>query len=293
MRLVGRIYFFKSRTSYQDPGPTMLNIGRKSLVDNCFLTQNVVTCCLPDGELKETEKPTSQMPAEEKGSRDQEKSVLRWGGLSGMVGGIISIFVPVVLAGFVPPAPAGPAGLVSRFPDARTAIAVGNGIDFVATILLTVLIIALSWALRRTSLAPALFGGILSLLGLGVFFVESSTQVAFDPISNLYHAAGTTADQSTFGLVWQATQGMFNQFDTAAVLLLSTGIVVLGVGMLTSPTFGKGYGGVSVAVGVAGLIEMFFFGITSVLAAIIILPLYIILPILLGWKVYSLSKSSV
>jgi len=253
----------------------------------------VVTCCLPNDESKETEKPASQMQTEEKKSTDQEKSVLRWGGLAGMVGGVVSIFVPVVLAVFVPLAPAGPAGLVSRFPDARTAIAVGNGIDFVATILLTVLIIAVSWALRRTSVAPALFGGILSLLGLGVFFVESSTQVAFDPISNLYHAAGATANQSTFGLVWQATQGMFNQFDTAAVLLLSTGIIILGVGMVMSPTFGKGFGVVSMAVGVAGLIEMFSFGITSVLAAIIILPLYIVLPILLGWKVYSLSKSLV
>jgi len=245
---------------------------------------------MPDTELKESNL-ASRMTTDEKCSKDQERSVLRWGGLAGMVGGVVSIFVPIVLALFVPPAPAGPAGLVSRFPEARMAIAVGNGIDFVSIILLTVLIIAISWALRRTSLVSALFGGVLSLLGLGVFFVESSTQVAFDPISNLYHTAGATVDQSTFGLVWQAIQGIFNQFDTAAVLLLSVGIIVLGMGMAASPTFGRGLGWVSAAVGVAGLIEMFTFGITSVLAAIVILPLYIILPILLGWKVYTLSKS--
>ena len=243
--------------------------------------------------MKDIENLASRMTTDEKWSKDQERSVLRWGGLAGMIGGIVSIFVPVVLALFVPSAPAGPAGLVSRFPQARMAIAVGNGIDFVSIILLTVLIIALSWALRKTSLVTALFGGILSLLGLGVFFVESSTQVAFDPISNLYHVAGTTVDQSTFGLVWQATQGMFNQFDTAAVLLLSVGIIVLRIGMATSPIFGRGLGWVSIVVGLAGLIEMFIFGITSVLAAIVILPLYIVLPILLGWKVYTLSKSTV
>jgi len=248
---------------------------------------------MPDSELKDLANLALKMATDEKSSKDQERSVLRWGGLAGMIGGIVSIFVPVVLALFVPSAPAGPAGLVSRFPQARMAIAVGNGIDFVSIILLTVLIIALSWALRKTSLASALFGGILSLLGLGVFFVESSTQVAFDPISNLYHTAGTTVDQSTFGLVWQATQGMFNQFDTAAVLLLSVGIIVLGVGMATSPTFGRGLGWVSIVVGVAGLVEMFIFGIASVLAAVVILPLYIVLPILLGWKVYTLSKSRV
>ena len=43
-------------------------------------------------------------------------------------------------------------------------------------------------------------------------FVEDTTQVAFDPISNLYHAPGATAaDQHTLTLLWQATQGMFNR----------------------------------------------------------------------------------
>ena len=111
----------------------------------------------------------------------EEKSLLRWGGLAGMLAGIVFILVPITLFRFVPSAPADPAGLVMRFPDVRAAIAVGNGLDFVVNILWVALILALYRALRGTSLAPALFGSVLFVLGLGVLFVESSTQVAFDP----------------------------------------------------------------------------------------------------------------
>ena len=36
-----------------------------------------------------------------------ERSFLRWGGLAGILGGVVFIFVPVILFGFVPQAPAG------------------------------------------------------------------------------------------------------------------------------------------------------------------------------------------
>src|SRR4029077_11896485 len=118
-------------------------------------------------------------------SMSEEKTVLRWGGLAGMLGGMIFILVPVILFGFVPPAPTDPAAVVMRFPEIRTALAVGNAVDFVVNVLWVALFVALYRALRGPSLAPALFGSVLSLLGVAVLFVESATQVAFDPISNL------------------------------------------------------------------------------------------------------------
>jgi hypothetical protein len=226
-------------------------------------------------------------------SMSEEKSILRWGGLAGVLGGILFILVPVIQFGFVPPAPADPAGLVMRFPDVRAAIAVGNGFNFVVDVLWVALFLALYRALRGTSLAPALFGSVISVLGLAVLFVESSTQVAFDPISSLYHAPGATpVQQATLALVWQATQGMFYQFDTAAVLLLSTGFIVLGVAMFRAPAFGKGFGGLTVMLGATAVVGGFFFGVTSLLAALLIVPIYIILPILLGRKLYGLSRAA-
>jgi len=221
-----------------------------------------------------------------------EKSILRWGGLAGMLGGVVFLFVPVILFGLVPPAPSDPAGLVERFPTVRTTIAAGNFVNFVSNVLVLALFLALYRALRDTSPAPALWGTVLSILSLAVIFTETTTQVAFDPISKLYHAPGATpADQATLALIWQATQGMFNQLDTSAVLLLSTGFVVLGVAMIRAPGFGKAIGGLTMLFGALAFIGGFIFGVTSLMAALLVVPVFIILPILLGWKVYRLSKA--
>ena len=131
---------------------------------------------------------------------EQEKSVLRWGGLAGMLGGILLILTwVVILAGPVGMEdPADLAGWVTRFPDIRIARVVENGIYLVALILEVMLFLALYRALRRTSLAPALFGSVLGILGLAVFMVGSLPHVAHAPLSDLYHAPGATpVDQAT------------------------------------------------------------------------------------------------
>src|SRR5829696_2869424 len=52
---------------------------------------------------------------------DEEQSVLRWGDLAGIVGGILLVAVFVIVGVFVGPDPTEPEGLVMRFPDVRAA----------------------------------------------------------------------------------------------------------------------------------------------------------------------------
>jgi hypothetical protein len=106
----------------------------------------------------------------------EEKSVLRWGGLAGMLGGILLILTwVVILAGPVGMEdPADLAGWVTRFPDIRIARVVENGIYLVALILEVMLFLALYRALRRTSLAPALLGSVLGILGLVSMVVSTA-----------------------------------------------------------------------------------------------------------------------
>lgn len=93
---------------------------------------------------------------------DQEVSVLRWGGLAGMLGGILFVLAFVVVM-------AGPVGMedpadlaewVTRFPGIKTARVVENVIYLMALILEAPLFLALYRALRGPSLAPALFGSV-------------------------------------------------------------------------------------------------------------------------------------
>ena len=223
----------------------------------------------------------------------KEKSFLRFGGIAGILAGIFFICTIVTLINFGNPATANATELVTRFPDHRTGLAVGNALYFLVSVSLVGLALGLYQGLRGKSPVLASFGSVLYVLGLGVTFVELATQVAFDPISNLYHAAGTTAaDQATLTLLWQATQGMFNQFDVAATLLLSTGLIVLGVAMFRVSAFGKVFGGLSVAIGVAQILGISFLSTNSVAYAPFALLGFLVFPVVFGWKLYSLSRAA-
>jgi hypothetical protein len=189
--------------------------------------------------------------------------------------------------------PADLAGWVTRFPDIRAARILENGIYLVALILEVTLFLALYRALRRTSLAPALFGSVLGILGLVVFMVSTIPYVAHAPLSDLYHAPGATpVDQATLALLWQAIWGIFNAMLYVGFFVVPISLIILGVAMFGAPAFGKGFGGVSVVLGVVGLIAAVLqmvdpssmIGAGSYFACLIF---YFVL----GWKVYSLSRA--
>src|SRR5215218_8741538 len=224
---------------------------------------------------------------------DEEISVLRWGGLAGILGGIVFIVVFVVVIAFVGPEPAEPEGEVMRFPDIRAARTVEDSLYLVVLILWVAHFLALYRALRETSLAPALFGSVLGIVGLGVLAAGALPHVATAPISDLYHAPGATPkDQATLVLLWQATQGIFDALFGVGLLLVPIGFVALGVAMLGAPAFGRGFGGVSVVVGVVGVVaaSVLLVDPLSASAFIGVLAL-IVFHLVVGWKVYSLSRA--
>jgi len=225
---------------------------------------------------------------------EQEKSVLRWGGLAGVLGGILFILTWVVII-------AGPVGMedpaeleewVTRFPDIRAARIVENGLYLVAVVLGVPLFLALYRALRGTRLAPALFGIVLGVLGLGVFAAGALVHVAQVPLSDLYHASGATPeDQATLALLWQATQGIFDAMLYVGFFVVPIGLIALGVAMLGTQAFGKGFGGLSVVLGVVGVVAgvLQFADPSSMIGAGSFFAILIFF-LVLGWKAYSLSR---
>ncbi|HTP54911.1 MAG TPA: DUF4386 family protein [Thermoplasmata archaeon] len=228
-------------------------------------------------------------------SAEEETAVVRWGGVSGLLGGIVfvaSIVYQVVFIGTGTTAEG--SGPIMRFPGLHDQIIVGQTLFLVGTILMVPLFLALYRSLRRSSLAPALFGFALSFLGLAVLAVESEPNVAMAQISAQYHAAGATlAQQDAAVIAWQATQGMFNEFDTCAYIFLSVGFILLGLAMTRASAFGKGLGGVTAVIGVVGLAGVAAVPVTSAIFAIPAALTFVVFPFLLGWKVYGLSKGHV
>lgn len=224
----------------------------------------------------------------------QEKSVLRWGGLSGMLGVLFLILVWVVIGVFVPPDPADLAGFVTRFPDIQAARVVENGMYLLALIMEIPLFLALYRALRKTSLAPALFGSALGIVGLVVMVASATPHVAHAPLYDLYRAPGATpADQATLTLLWQAIWGINDSMLYVGFFVVPIGLILLGAAMFGAPSFGKGFGWVSVVLGVLGLtaavLQMVdpasMIGAGSYFACVIF---YLVS----GWKLYSLSRAS-
>jgi len=219
----------------------------------------------------------------------QEKSVLQWGGLAGVLGGIIFILVFVIVGVF--------AGMgdvdVMRFPDIRTALIVGDSLYLVVLILWVIHFLALYRALRETSLTPALFGSVLGILGLVVLAADSLHTPWQKPISDLYHAPGATLEaQATLVLLWQVTQGIFNALLVTGLVLLPIGVIALGVAMFKAPAFGKGFGGLSVVLGILGIVAgiVLLIDAGSSIAVVIVLSL-IVFHIAVGWRVYRLSRA--
>jgi uncharacterized protein DUF4386 len=225
-------------------------------------------------------------------SANGDSGILRWGGLAGILGGLLFIFVFVFVGVVVGPDPAGPAGAITRFPEIRALRTIENALYLAVLLLWVVHVIALYRPLRGPSSGPALAGSTLSIVGLAVMAIGALPHAASVPLADLYHASGTTvADQATLVIAWQATQAIFNTSLVTGLVILPLGLAGLGVAMLRSPAFGRGYGWASLALGVVG-------GVTAVallvdppsFVAVVGIFALIVFHIAVGWRMYSASR---
>jgi hypothetical protein len=225
---------------------------------------------------------------------ENEKSVLRWGGLAGILAFIVWI-VEMPLYGYVDPFT--PEGLM-RFPDVLVALGVSTILCMTTAFLSVALVLVLYRTLRGTSQTLSLLGSVSGVIGyVATALGDASTFLAFAPISDLYHAPGVTPEaQASAVLLWKTTMGLTHTFFFIGSLFMMIGFIVLGVAMLKTLTFGRRFGGVSLLLGVLGfagvITSLFIPGITgmqvmgiAVFANIVFLPLF-------GWKTLRLSKTA-
>lgn len=218
----------------------------------------------------------------------QTRGLLRSGGLAGVLGGVLFLVVFAVVIRFVGTDLAATDGerWVQRFPDIRVARTVENTLYLVALMLWIAHFLALYRALRATSLA--LFGTVLGIAGLVVLAAGALPHVATAPISDLYHAPGATPEeQATLALMWQATQGIFDALLVVGLVLSPTALICLGVAMFSAPAYGKGVGGLTVALGSVAIAAaaVVLVDPTSPIAAVGVFAL-IAFHLGVGWRTY-------
>jgi hypothetical protein len=223
-----------------------------------------------------------------------DESVPRSGGVAGIGGSLLFVLVFALVIVFAGPEPAGAAAPITRFPDIRAVRTVENTLYLALLVLWVALPVALGRRLRRTRPALALVGGAFDVLGLGALAAGALPHVASVRLSDLYHASGATpGDRAALVLVWQATQGVFHALLFTGLLVMSVGVILLGLAMRHEPDFGRRVGRVSVALGTAGLT-----GVAGVLAdplaTLAGLALFALIGfhLVAGWKAYRLSRTA-
>ncbi|MCY7342322.1 MAG: DUF4386 family protein [Pseudonocardia sp.] len=225
---------------------------------------------------------------------DEDSGVARWGGLAGIGGSVLLVVVFAIVAVFVGPEPAGPAGPISRFPEIRVARTVENGLYLAVLALWVPLALALHHSLRRTRPASALFGAALNIVGLVVLAAGAIPHVVTSRLSDLYHADGATPDdRATLLALWQLNQGMFDALLVVGLLVMPVGVVVLGLAMRRDPAFGKVVGNACMALGAVGLAAatVVLIDPLSAAAAPGVFAL-IVFHLVAGWKTYRLSTTA-
>jgi len=225
---------------------------------------------------------------------EQEKIVLRWGGMSGIVGGILFILSMAFVAIAIGDDPADLQEIVARFPEIHMLRVIENSVYLMALLFEIPLYLSLFWALRKQNLAPALFGSAISIVGLVSMIISSTPHVAHHPLSEIFQETGTTPEaQEVIAMIWQGTWGMFDAPLYVGFFVVPIGIILIGIAMFGTSNFGKGLAWISVVVGFVAFVSAIFQMIdpaSDVGALSYLLP--IIFYFAIGIKQYRLSKTA-
>ncbi len=236
----------------------------------------------------------------------ENRSVLRWGGLAGLLSAgmtvlslltILAISQPLFVS-VQPEDTCGPSCYVGAslpdFPASRAALMTHHAFYVLTIMLIAILVVSLYRLLSResSSIAPALSGFAIGLLGLAMLATGGMVSISFAHLSDVYHTSNPQ-DQATLVLVSHAVQAVFNETDVMGGIMLSGGFILFGVAMLRNPSFGKRLGVVAMVLGLAAIAGIAFRSIgqdnpDNPFFIIVVL----VLPLILGLKLYMLSRSS-
>lgn len=187
---------------------------------------------------------------------NQDAQVLKWGGLSGIMGSALLLLVMVFVVVFIgAEEPKTLTEWVERFPDIHMARVVENLLYLSGLLLQIPLFLALFWTLRKDSLAPALFGTAIGIVGLIPMIASATPHVAHAPLAEIYHSGTASMEiQEAISVMWQGTWGLFNAPLYIGFFVVPAGIFLCGLAMFGSSAFGRGLKWLSVVLGCAGLI---------------------------------------
>jgi hypothetical protein len=180
-----------------------------------------------------------------------DRELRRWGGWAA-VGGVVAMLATfVVVVGFGLPDASDPETLTD-FTDLRTGRILEHFCYLAALVLLALHVLVLHRMLASAHGPAALFGTAIAELGFTALVASSVLHVATSPLADRYADAGTSAERQSVEDAWTASQAVFDTMLATGLLLVPIGLVLLGIAMHRSASFGPLIGWTAVGLGAVG-----------------------------------------
>ncbi len=226
----------------------------------------------------------------------EDKSILQIGGLGGLLAGVVYIIGTIIFLSL------GGAGTteeaLTRMNDFGAAYLAFPALSMAAFLLSIPLFLALHRSTGSASPASAMLGVVLGASGALVAAANWAMVLIGLPVLSNLHATATDIEKPMILFAAQAWEQITHAFQFFGGLLIGLAAMSFGWGLLAAQGGSRVYGWASVilgllitaswviAVGFSGTgIDVAFVGI----GFLAIIPLFL----LLGWKVYSLSRAAV
>ncbi|MFQ5837848.1 MAG: hypothetical protein ACE5HJ_03605 [Thermoplasmata archaeon] len=219
----------------------------------------------------------------------EEKSVLRWGGIAGILAGIILLIFGLVGLGLAL------MGQIKVVPDLEQylvdfhanpiPVTVFLDLAIVSVLLLFLFVVALYWTLREPSRVFARIGLGLGVLALILLAVSAEVDLLARQFFSLRYANAAPSDQPTVAAIFAALHGLTTAGLNIGLIFLGVGFIAFGLAMRASLGYQEGFVWLSAILGlVIILLPLLILNIVS-------LVFIGLLGLVLGWKVYSLSRA--
>ncbi len=213
---------------------------------------------------------------------------MRLGGLAGVWGGIVVIvgFITVGIATGIGPFPPDPPDLeqdLARFPEYGTILRIGFSLVVVGLLMLLPFFAALYRSLREPSRAFARIGLGSGVLAIILFILSIQGDLQSTHIFSALYESAAASDRPVVVAMYTAVRGLTTAALTTSVLFLGLAFVGFGLAMRASPAYQEGLVRLTMVLGL--LIVLFVLFIWGSISIIFL----VVLALMLGWKVYSLS----
>ena len=223
---------------------------------------------------------------------DQDRQLVRWGGMAGVAGAILLIASAVVVTVLGLP-DASDVETLTDFADIESGRIAEHFLYLGALVMFALHVVVLHRMLRVAHHAAALFGAVIATFGLVIMAASSMLHLSTSPLADLYTAPDASAeDLRAIEYAWHAAQSVFDTMLVTGVLLVPIGIVLFGVAMWRSSAFGPALTWFTVALGVIGIVGAVIAVIDpgSMFAAAAVLAIALF-HLIIGWGTFRLGSN--